>query len=67
MFIDRFGKEIIFRPIDEDHSMLNVDVNVSPQFFGWIFSLGKNVKVVGPDAVVEEMKAQAVEFLENMK
>lgn len=67
VFIDRFGKEIIFRPIDEDHSMLNVDVNVSPQFFGWIFSLGKNVKVVGPDAVVEEMKAQAVEFLENMK
>ena len=65
VFIDRFGKEINFRPIDEEHSVLNVDVNVSPQFFGWIFSLGKNVKVVGPDDVVEEMRAQATEFLEN--
>ena len=66
VFIDRFGKDISFQPIDDEHSELHVDVNVSPQFFGWIFSLGKDVKVTGPSEVVEQMKVFAREFLENM-
>ena len=66
VFIDRFGKDISFRPIDDEHSELHMDVNVSPQFFGWIFSLGKDVKVTGPSEVVERMKVLAREFLENM-
>ena len=66
VFIDRFGKDISFRPIDDAHSELHVDVNVSSQFFGWIFSLGKDVKVVGPEEVVEELRTKAEEFLENL-
>lgn len=66
VFIDRFGKDISFRPIDEEHSELYVDVNVSPQFFGWVFSLGKDVKVTGPNEVVEQMREAAREFLENL-
>ena len=66
VFIDRFGKDITFRPVDNEHSELHVDVNVSPQFFGWIFSLGKDVKVVGPEEVVEELCAKTEEFLENL-
>ncbi|KSV60530.1 helix-turn-helix transcriptional regulator [Acetivibrio ethanolgignens] len=66
VFIDRFGKDISFRPIDDEHSELHVDVNVRPQFFGWIFSLGKDVKVVGPEEVVEELRAKTEEFLENL-
>ena len=67
VFLDRFGKGISFRPIDDTHSELNVDVNVSPQFFGWIFSLGKAVRVTGPGEVVEQLKVFAEAFLENMK
>ena len=66
VFIDRFGKDISFRPVDDGHSEVHVDVNVSPQFFGWIFSLGKDVKVTGPGEVVEQMKEFARAFLENM-
>lgn len=66
VFIDRFGKDISFRPIDDERSELHVDVNVSPQFFGWIFSLGKDVKVVGPKEVVEELRTKTEEFLENL-
>ncbi len=62
VFIDRFGKEINFRTVDEETSMLAVDVAVSYQFFGWIFSLGKNVKVTGPKEVVEQMQKAAEEF-----
>jgi len=67
VFIDRFGKDITFIPKDESHSELHVNVYVSPQFYGWIFSLGKAVRVTGPDSVVEEMKECAIEFLDNLK
>ena len=66
VFIDRFGKDISIRKVDAEHSEINVSVNVSPQFFGWIFSLGKDVRVVGPSEVVEQMKECARAFLENM-
>ena len=66
VFIDRFGKDISFRTIDDEYSELHVDVNVSPQFFGWIFSLGKDVKVVGPEEVVEELRIKTEEFLKNL-
>ena len=66
VFIDRFGKDITFFSAGEGRSVVFVDVNVSPQFFGWIFSLGRAVKVVGPEDVVEEMKEVAREFLKGM-
>ena len=67
VFIDRFGKDISIRKVDEEHSEINVSVNVSPQFFGWIFSLGKDVRVVGPSEVVKQMKEAARIFLDNLE
>ena len=67
VFIDRFGKDIAILPVDEKHSELNVDVFISPQFYGWIFGLGKDVKIVSPADVVEEIKQTAKRFLENME
>lgn len=67
VFIDRFGKDISFVPVDKNHSTVTVDVNVSPQFFGWIFGLGKDVKVIGPDEVVEELKASAEVMIKNLQ
>ena len=67
VFIDRFGKDISIIKVDAEHSEINVSVNVSPQFFGWIFSLGKDVKVVGPSEVVKQMKEAARSFLDNLE
>jgi len=44
---------------------LNIDVAISPQFFGWIFSLGNDVKIVGPDNVKAQVKEAAELFLKN--
>ena len=30
----------------------------SRQFLGWVFSLGEDIKIVGPDDVVEQMKIE---------
>ena len=56
VFIDRFGKDVTIRPDGENRSEVIVNVAISKQFFGWIASLGRWVKITGPDDVVEEMK-----------
>lgn len=58
VMIDRFGKDIMMIPVDEEHFTVNVDVRVSGPFFGWIISLGEGVKIVGPDEVVEQMRME---------
>ena len=58
VIIDRFGKDIYITPVDEEHFRTNVNVSVSGQFLGWIMSLGDKVRIVGPDEVVEQMKAE---------
>ena len=58
VIIDRFGKDIMMIPKDEKHFTVNVDVRVSNQFLGWVFSLGNGVKIISPDEVVEQMKQE---------
>ena len=55
VLIDRFGKDIMLIPHDEDHFRVTVDVAVSDQFLGWVIALGQ-VKIIGPETVVERMK-----------
>lgn len=58
VIIDRFGKDVMLIPADAEHFTVNVDVHVSRQFLGWVFSLGEDIQIVGPDEVVEQMKME---------
>ena len=59
VMLDRFGKDIPIRPADkEGWSETHVDVALSDQFLGWIFSLGTRVKITGPDDVVERFREE---------
>lgn len=58
VIIDRFGKDTMFIPKDDEHFTANVKVIVSNQFISWVFSLGNGVKIVGPDDVVEKVKSE---------
>jgi len=53
--IDRFGSDIYMLPDGEEHFTVSVNVEISPQFYGWLCGLGKNVKVISPDSVVNKM------------
>jgi predicted DNA-binding transcriptional regulator YafY len=59
VLIDRFGKDILLVPTDEDHFEAKVNVAVSAQFFGWIMALGDGIRITAPRPVVEKMKAEA--------
>ena len=67
VFIDRFGKDITFRKAGQNRSSVKVDVAVSPQFFGWIMSLGADVKITAPDDVVAEVSKAAKAFAANYR
>ena len=58
VIIDRFGKDVMMIPADNEHFTVSVDIHVSKQFLGWVFSLGENIKILGPDDVVEMMKGE---------
>ena len=50
--IDRFGKDTAFIKTDADHFKIHVDVTVSPQFYGWVFSLNGDAVITAPEQVV---------------
>jgi len=58
VLIDRFGKDIMIVPVDENRFEAKVSVVVSAQFFGWIMALGDGVRITGPGPVVQRMKAE---------
>lgn len=58
VIIDRFGKDVMMIPADQDHFTVNVAVMVSSVFLGWVFSLGERVKILGPDDVAEKMRLE---------
>ena len=53
--LDRIGRDVMLMQTDDRHFSVTVNVEVSPQFFGWLCGLGKGVRIVGPASVVQEM------------
>ena len=56
--IERFGKDISITPISDTHFQATVNVIVSPQFIGWIVALGRSIRIVSPDSLVERMREE---------
>ena len=56
VIIDRFGTEVNITKQNSDNFTVRVPVQVSPQFLGWVFSLGSDVQIIGPKSVVQKMK-----------
>lgn len=56
---DRFGKNI-FITSDENNDnnfIVKVNVNISDQFFGWVFALGDKIKIIAPENVCARFRA----------
>lgn len=63
VMIDRFGKDVAMRKVDDTHIKARVNVAVSRQFFGWVAGLGAAVKIEAPDRVVADYKNYLREIL----
>ena len=58
VMIDRFGKDVIFKIVDDEHFQVVVTVSVSLQFIGWVISLGKGARIVAPQSTVDKVKSE---------
>ena len=55
--IDKFGKDIKTKVLDNEHFQVDVDVCISPTFFGWCFQFAGEMEIVGPGEVVERYES----------
>lgn len=63
--MDRFGHDVLIMKEDDRHFRITVPVAISFQFFGWVFGLGKMVRIVGPEDVKAKMKKALEDILER--
>lgn len=61
---DRFGSGIPTKPLDDGHFRVTAQVLVNKEFYAWIFSLGKDAKIVSPPQAVRGMSAVLDEIRE---
>lgn len=58
VILDRFGQESLLVPDGEKHFTVTVNAVVSPQFYGWLFSLSGGVTLTAPAWAVEGYREQ---------
>lgn len=63
--IDRFGKEVDIRPMEEDCFRVRVRVALSGQFYGWLTGIGKEVEIISPSAVKESYQKWLLTILKE--
>jgi predicted DNA-binding transcriptional regulator YafY len=56
--LDRFGRDVILVPDGADHFTVTVPLVVSPQFFGWLFGLGRGVTLEAPRWAADQFRTQ---------
>lgn len=57
--IDKFGETVETRMIDEEHFSARVYVNLSPTFYRWVFGFQGDIRITGPQKVLDEYHAMA--------
>lgn len=65
VIMDRFGQDSMIMPQGDDHFSVVMDVEVSQQYLAWVIGLGAGAKVVSPENVVEQMRAEAKRLTEQ--
>ena len=54
--VDRFGRDILLIPEDEDHFVFTVHVAVSPMFLSWVIGFGKKAEILYPQSVIDQCR-----------
>lgn len=53
--IDRFGDKFVFEPGENDTFTCEVEVCLSPTFYGWVFGFGGDIRILSPADAVDEI------------
>lgn len=61
--VDRFGKNIMIRTLENGDFETRVNVAVSNQFFGWITGLGDGAQIMSPSSVKDKYRDYLMEIV----
>ena len=61
--MDRFGADAHLRPDGDGGIAVTAPVEVGPTFFGWLFQLGTQAELVGPEAIRQEFRRYCADVL----
>ncbi len=64
VMIDRFGTDVWMVPQNDGHFLASVTVALSPQFFGWVTAMGKDMQITGPQEVQQAYRAYLQDILQ---
>jgi predicted DNA-binding transcriptional regulator YafY len=53
--VDRFGDKFSFEPGNDDTFTCEVEVCLSPTFYGWIFGFGGDIRIISPEYAVQSI------------
>ena len=53
---DRFGEDVHILQVENNQFRISEKIAINPQFYGWVCSLGKDVRIINPPYVVREFK-----------
>ncbi len=62
VILDRFGTDVWMVPAGNDCFKAQVTVTLSPQFFGWVTAIGKDLQISGPEDVKEKYRLHLQEI-----
>ena len=65
IMIDRFGRDIPIVPVNDEEFETRIDLAVSPQFFGWLFALGPDIRVTSPGFVINSIREYGAGVMKN--
>ena len=65
VMLDRFNGKVSMRKADENSFIARVNVEMSPNFLGWVFSFGEKVSIVFPKEARDMMKEHINKVLEK--
>lgn len=60
---DKFGNKAQCYKADDTHFRVQVDVPITDQFFGWLCSFGRRVKIISPERIQNQFK----EYLDKIR
>ena len=56
---DRFGTDVMLIPDGADHFTVSLELVVSPPFYAWVFSFGKEAEIISPEEIRENAAVMA--------
>lgn len=63
--IDRFGEDVPTQIVDENHFGVETTVNLSSNFYGWVFASGGKMRITAPQEAVDGFQRMLENFSER--